>query len=314
MNVLKSFADRANRLNNISKWMPSVHGNFPLLKISRISSNNLDKLKYTVNLYLLSCLKTFYAGQTFKFEDSVLKNYPKEIRGLPNITPNGLMLPKQETYKFYNKVHAVVADIFGSMNLETHIESVHAPINIRLVDGTPNPLIDNRPRASVKMHSDMWAGEPANAIMIFLPVFGEHRKIGVKWVEPRTFPLSFARPLDDFDEGRDLIVGGREYVAGFNPGDLLLVDPFLLHATQKDSFGMRLSIDFRFISSKYLTSDKYAPGTRQNNYISYPDWLNIGRTLCLVSEEPLGAYEAKDNPTNNDYAAKFKIVSLDETL
>ena len=314
MKALTSFADRANRLDNIAKCMPSVHGNFPLLKIARISSKHLDKLKHTVNLYLHSCLKTFYTGRSFKFEDSVLSSYRREINDLPNITPNGLILPKKETYKIYNQIHAGVADILDSMDLEPHIQSVHAPINIRLVDGKPNPLIDTRPRASVKMHSDMWAGEPANAIMCFLPIIGDHQNIGVKWIEPRNFPSSYRRPLNYFDEGSHLVIGGRQYIAGFNPGDLFLADPFLLHATQKDSPGMRLSLDFRFISSKILPSDKYTPGTRQKNYKSYPEWLSIGKTLSLVSEEPLGAYKGKDDPTKNDYAAKFRIVSLDDPL
>ena len=96
----------------------------------------------------------------------------------------------------------------------------------------------------------MWAGEPANAIMVFLPIFGEHGKIGIKWIEPHMFPVSLMQPLDDFDEGRNLAENGVEYDAGFNPGDIVIADPYMLHATQKDAFGMRLSLEFRFIASE----------------------------------------------------------------
>ncbi|MDC0191222.1 hypothetical protein OAJ77_08355 [Rhodospirillales bacterium] len=246
--------------------------------------------------------------------DRLFDNCISEILGLPNITPNGLILPKQQTYLAYNQIHAAIVEIINLLNLEAHIKSVHAPVNIRLVNGMPDPIVDNRPRASVKMHSDMWAGEPANAIMVFLPIYGEHGKIGIKWIEPLTFPVSLMRPLDDFDEGLSLIENGIEYDVGFNPGDLVLVDPFVLHATQKNACGMRLSLEFRFIASENLISDKHAPGTRHRNYLSYPEWSEIGQRRILVSEEPLSPFLGEYGPTKNDYAAKFKIVDVDESL
>ncbi|HIA81387.1 MAG TPA: hypothetical protein EYO02_04650 [Rhodospirillales bacterium] len=267
-----------------------------------------------VNLYLLASLEAFYKGRSFHMHDRLFDNCISEILDLPNITPNGLILPKQQTYLAYNQIHAAIVEIINSLNLEAHIKSVHAPVNIRLVNGMPDPTVDTRPRASVKMHSDMWAGEPANAIMVFLPIYGEHGKIGIKWIEPLTFPVSLMRPLDDFDEGLSLIENGIEYDAGFNPGDLLLVDPFLLHATQKNACGMRLSLEFRFIASENLISDKHAPGTRHQNYLSYPEWSDIGQRRILVSEEPLSPFLGEYGPTKNDYAAEFKIVDVDESL
>ena len=121
------------------------------------------------------------------------------------------------------------------------------------------------------------------------------------------------RPLDDFDEGLSLIENGIEYDAGFNPGDLLLVDPFLLHAAQKNACGMRLSLEFRFIASEKLISDEYAPGTRYVNYLSYPEWSDIGQRRILVSEELLLPFLGEYGPTKNDYAAEFKIVDVDES-
>ena len=312
MRPLTAFPERAQRLDRISKCVQPVYGNFPLLKVSRIAANNLDKLRSTINFYLRTTLEAFYKGLSFKKHDNLIDSCAKEIQALPNITPNGLILPKQQTFLAYNKIHSVIVDILDSLGLESHIEAVHAPINIRLVSGQPDTLVDSRPRASVKMHSDMWAGEPANAIMVFLPIFGEIGKIGIKWVEPRVFPVSFMRPLDDFDDGSCLVDGGIEYEAGFMPGDILFADPFVLHATQKNAPGMRLSLEFRFVASENTKTDKFAPGTRHRNYLSYEDWSQIGRNRILVSEEPLAPFLDKEDPINNDYAAKFKIVDFDE--
>ncbi len=277
MRPLTAFPERAQRLDRISKCVQPVYGNFPLLKVSRIAENYLDKLRATINCYLCATLEAFCKGQSFRKYDNLIDSCTREIQSLPNITPNGLILPKRQTFQAYNKIHSVVVDILDSLGLETHIEAVHAPINIRLVSGQPDTLVDSRPRASVKMHSDMWAGEPANAIMVFLPIFGEMEKIGIKWIEPNVFPVSFMRPLDDFDEGMCLIDGGIEYEASFMPGDILFADPFVLHATQKDAFGMRLSLEFRFIASEKTKTDKFAPGTRLRNYLPYEEWSQIGR-------------------------------------
>ncbi len=313
MRPLTNFTERAQRLDRISSCLQPLHCSFPLLKVIRLNSSSLEKLRNMVNLYLLANLEAFYKSRSFHMHDRLFDNCISEILGLPNITPNGLILPKQQTYLAYNQIHAAIVEIINLLNLEAHIKSVHAPINIRLVNGIPDPTVDTRPRASVKMHSDMWAGEPANAILVLLPIFGEHGKIGIKWIEPLTFPVSLMRPLDDFEEGLNLIENGIEYDTEFNPGDLILVDPFLLHATQKNACGMRLSLEFRFIASENLISDKHAPGTRHQNYLSYPEWSNIGQKQILVSEELLSPFLGEYGPTKNDYAAEFKIVDVDES-
>jgi hypothetical protein len=188
---------------------------------------------------------------------------------------------------------------------------VHAPINLRLVDGRADARVDRRPRASAKWHSDMWAGEPAAAVIVFLPVFGIPGALGVRWIEPKSFPPELARPLDDFAEGARLIAGGREYEALFDPGVILLSDPFLVHATQRDSDGLRLSIDFRFISRHPLESDAVAPGTRRENYLPYDAWADIGRGRVLTTDAPLAPYAGPDVATANEYAAPFSIRPLD---
>jgi len=219
-------------------------------------------------------------------------------------------LPKKSTFFSYNIIHATVAEIFDTIGLPAHVSLVHAPINMRLVNGVPNPDIDGRPRASVKMHSDMWAGEPASAIMVFLPVFGEYGKIGVKWIEPRRFPEHLLGPLDDFDDGLSVIDGGFEYDVKFNSGEIVLADPYLVHATQKNAPGLMLSIDFRFIPYAQVASDAKSPGTRRNNYHSYQEWSDIGRNLVLTTEAPLAPFTGDDDGQSNDYAANFKIQKL----
>ena len=72
MRPLTAFPERAQRLDRISKCVQPVYGNFPLLKVSRIAANNLDKLRSTVNFYLRATLEAFYKGQSFKKYDNLL--------------------------------------------------------------------------------------------------------------------------------------------------------------------------------------------------------------------------------------------------
>jgi len=306
-----AFPDRAQRLAGIFSGL-KIRDNFPLLKSARLGEKWFEGLRTAVDHYLLTTLEAFNSEGQFGDTSDIFGDHLKEIQSLPNITPNGLILPKQETYKAYNAFHAAVRAIFDELGLARHIEGVQTPINLRIVNGIPDATIDSRARASVKMHSDMWAGEPANAVMVFLPIYDAGGKIGIKWIEPMAFPTDFMRPLDDFDEGRHLIDGGSEYDAGFHPGDLVMADPFLIHATQKNAQGARLSIDFRFTAAQKLESDAPAPGTRQRSYYSYADWAEIGRSRLLSTQARLEPFTGEDNPTKNAYAAEFEIIDLDD--
>ena len=308
---MTAFADRAERLAAIAEGLDLV-GNFPLLKVARLPGDLFARLRNTVNLYLYATLDSWYRDRTFSLNSELLSDAAEAIRGLPNITPNGLVLPKRQNYLAYNMVHAAVAAIVAELELKAHIATIHAPINVRIVDGRADPRIDQRPRASVKWHSDMWAGEPAAAVIVFIPVFGAPGALGVRWIEPRSFPTELTGPLDDFREGASVIEGGREYAVSFDPGVILLSDPFLVHATQRNADALRLSIDFRFVSRRPVPSDALAPGTRGENYLPYQEWSDVGTGRVLTTEAPLAPYSGPDVATANEYAAPFIIRRLDD--
>ena len=118
MRPLTNFFERAQRLGRISSCLQPLHGSFPLLKVTRLNSSSLDKLRNMVNLYLLANLEAFYKGRSFHMHDRPFDNCISEILGLPNITPNGLILPKQQTYLAYNQIHAAIVEIINLLNLE----------------------------------------------------------------------------------------------------------------------------------------------------------------------------------------------------
>ena len=303
-----AFPSRAKRLRSISQDMV-LSQSYPLLKIAKIKKELFGELIENVNKYIHSNLTNFYSGEKFSQDKFLLKSQPKKIRGLPNITPNGLILPKQSTCSDYNKVHASIVKIVREFKLNQHAESLHAPINIRLIDGNKNNN-DLRPHSSTKMHSDIWAGEPSNSVAIFIPIYGDKKNIDVKWIEPLTFPEELIQPLSDFNEGRHIVTGGTQYNVDFSPGDIILVDPYLIHATNKVKDLLRLSIDFRFITRSVIDNDLLAPGTRQANYLTYEEWSDIGEGLSLTSNSPLTQFSEENSRQENTYAAKYGIERL----
>ena len=291
------FPGRAARLGDICRRL-TLKQDFPLLKSAVLGTAEFRRLEAAVIAYLRDTLIAAFGDRSITQGADILERHGGALRRLPNVTPNGLVLPKMETAAAYNAVHAAVAEICADFGLGDHAESVHAPINIRLVDGTPNAEIDARPHASAKYHSDMWAGEAASAIMIFLPVLGDTANIGIEWLEPAAFPRHLIGPLADFNDGAAITRGARNYNAAFAAGDILFADPYLIHTTTKKKPGLRLSIDFRFVARAKLIADALAPGCRDANYLRWPEWRDIGAGLKLESTEKIGEFRDLPGKTN----------------
>ena len=300
---------RIKRMNNIVDSF-KLNQDFPLMKAIQISAPLFQELSALVNLYLYSCIARYNRNEIFIFCDDVLDKYSVHVQALPNITPNGLILPKAEVFLEYNQVHQAVAKIFIELGLDRYLSAVHAPINIRLVSGLPNPALENRPRSATKIHSDMWAGEPADAIMVFIPLFGDTDNVGVKFYEPEQFPRELIRPLDDFNEGSHVAKKSIEYKgADFSKGQLILTDPFLLHQTNKNKSGLRLSIDFRFIAKEKVEMDDLMESTRIDSYLTMEEWCDFGKGRLLTTKSRLEKFTGKD-VVNDRYASNYEIKRL----
>jgi hypothetical protein len=301
--------DRINRMNKIMGAL-ILSQDFPLMKATKIPESKFQELRAVVNLYLFVCIARYHKNEVFTLCEDILEKYPDQIKSLPNITPNGLILPKAEVFLEYNLVHQAVAKIFSELGFEQQLQSIHAPINIRIVNGQSNPALDSRPRSATKIHSDMWAGEPADAIMVFMPMFGDTENVGVRFCEPHKFPKEIIRPLDDYNDGAFLEKNSTEYVgAKFAKGQCILTDPFLLHQTVKNKPGLRLSIDFRFLAREKIESDDWMKSTRLQSYLSMEDWCDFGKGRFLTTKAPMKKYTEVD-VVNNDYASKFETERL----
>jgi hypothetical protein len=303
-----NFPDRAARLEQLLEKADKVKS-LPLFHEVAIPQNLFEEFKLKCHEYLVASLK-LNSGKTYQITEDFIDLFEEEILSLPNMTPNGLILPKKEILDEYNSLHRVAVKIFNTFNLNDKVSSIHAPINIRVISGKRSEK-DLRPRASSKMHSDIWAGEFSNTTMIFFSALGDIVNNGVEFYEPDASFLNFCKPLNDYLEGAELEKTSKKYDCGMRDGYAYFTDPFLLHRTIKKTPKLRLSIDFRFVPNISCPSDIEIETERHKNYISLDEWREIGLTKVLHTDAVMASSKADTNANRmNAYAAEFSIKDV----
>ncbi len=257
--------------------------------------------------YILASLRAAKPNKHYFHHVDILESYEKDILALPNMTPNGLVLPKKDNFLAYNQLNKTVCEIFKTFNIDEYVQTIHTPINIRVVSGKPSNT-DLRPRASSKLHSDIWAGEFTNTIMLFLTALGDIVNNGIEFYEPsQRFHTEFCKPLNDYLEGASLEFESKRYDCGLRDGFAYFTDPFLLHRTVKKSPKLRLSIDFRFIPNIKCITDSEVKTERHKNYISLDKWYEIGSDTLLYTDITVAESHAEDIGPRNAYAADYVL-------
>jgi hypothetical protein len=305
-----SFPDRAARLEKIlSNTKRTIK--LPLFHEAEIPKTLFWALQEDCINYLITSLRAANPSNLYVSRPDVLQHYSEDILKLPNMTPNGLVLPKQDNYLAYNQLHKTVCDIFRQFSVCKHVDTIHAPINIRVINGKPSAA-DSRPRASCKLHSDIWAGEFTNTVMVFLTALGDVFNNGIEFYEPpQRFHTEFCKPLNDYLEGACLEAESERYDASLQDGFAYFTDPFLLHRTIKKSPSLRLSIDFRFVPYGKCETDIEVNTERHKNYISLDEWSKIGRTSLLYTGVTIAESKAENIGPKNAYAAEYALRRVD---
>ena len=304
------FEIRKKRMDSLLENINCIHDE-KLIKVSSISKKSIHNLKNAVMYYFWDCITSSSQNAEIIINENFFENYQEEIKNLPNITPNGLVVPKKENLMSFNKLQKVIFDEFEKNNINDKIDRVQFPINIRLQSN--DFKTDDRPRASTKKHTDIWAGDPSGAIIVFLHIFGDYEKIGINFFEPDKFPKDLVKTLDDYNKGNNKIKSLKEIHFKYDDSGWIFVDPFLLHETYKNSSSIRISLDFRFIPKKKVSSDTYEDENRKPYFISIPDWRKYGDSKILSTEQTLHGDFKKNNYTKSYPVEIFSKNIMDNT-
>lgn len=278
--------ERIERLDHIIEGA-DVCDDQGLLKTFNLNELQKDRLTFALNYYLYTNLTRWYTDKQFLFSNNMLEAYPEEIMNLPNITPNGLILPKVENCIAYNFLHQEFTQAFSAIGMDDKIESIQYPINIRIKQGIPDPIVDQRPLSSTKPHTDVWAGDSGGAMLIFLSLLGNPEKAGINFMFAREFPTAFACPLKDYVSGEEVVKTAEKLSAQFCNGKWFMIDSYLLHQTTKRGPGLRISLDLRFMPKKLVPSDTKGHEDRLKFFCSYEKWLAIGSRYWMLTKESM---------------------------
>lgn len=301
------YAERTRRMRAaLTRGHPVI--DLPLLLGFGLAPAEVAGLQHVVCDYLWH--SAFESGVTLETPSGPewFKRHAATLRKLPNVTPNGVVMPKVENTAAYNLLHHMVASIVVKDLNPVEVAAVFAPINVRLVDGTPNSQIDSRPRASTKKHSDIWAAEPSRSATLFITVMGDTDRTTVRFWEPKDFPAEYQRSMPDYLDGAKVTEGAIEYPASFRNDHLISMDAFCLHQTVKDGGGYRVSLDFRMLYKRRLDSDAYFDTPRLQNYLPLSLWSGLGQSHMLVSRKSIK--EFVPDVTLDAFASRFDVTGL----
>jgi hypothetical protein len=296
--------ERVERFNHITNEA-EVTDDHGLLKTFPLADYNRERLLFALNYYLYVNLIKWYENKTFNFSLNMLEQYSEDIVNLPNITPNGLILPKVENTIAYNFLHSEFAHAFDQIGISEAVDTIQFPINIRIKQGLPNPAVDQRPLSSTKVHTDIWAGDPACAMLVFLSLLGDPAKAGLNFLYTPQFPKKFAGPLKDYESGKEVVDMTHRLPAQLSNGKWFMIDSYLLHQTVKNGEGLRISIDIRFMPKKIIPSDTLGSEERLRFFATYDKWSQVGSRYWVTTNEKMSDppkqkydYTVIDYPTN----------------
>jgi hypothetical protein len=277
-----------------------------LLSKIKLSSRKSELIKDYLKLFLIENLKAHYPEKDFNFSEDILNSFSVEIQNLPNITPNGLILPKRENIISYNLFHSLVANQFKEIGIWDEIEKIQYPINIRLQVG-PDAVKDARPRSSTKPHCDIWAGD--TGFSVFLAILGDTTKSGIEFYMPKQFDEQYAKILDDFSLGGPIMEGAVE-LDKFDSSGWFIADSHLLHKTIKKEGGIRISIDFRFIPKNKLETDFQEDAGRSRYFINKDVWVQIGKDKLLHTSDCFNTIRQGQEKYTTGYPVDIHLINL----
>lgn len=298
---------RKNRIDSLFGASECLHEE-SLLKVCKIDKESLERIQSAVKFYIWDCLISS-ENHGIKLDDNFYSHNEDKIKTLPNITPNGLLVPKKENLLSFNKLQKIAFSEFQRVNINEKIDRVQFPINVRIQSGSFD--VDNRARASSKIHTDIWAGDPAGAITVFLHVYGDYKNIGIKFFAPKEFPKDQIKVLTDYNEGNIKINDMKELDARYDDRGWIFIDPFILHQTYKDSRSLRISLDFRFIPKSLVESDTFEDENRKPYFISMKECMSYGDNKLLSTNQTMFG-EYNKNKFTKSYPVDVFTTNISE--
>jgi hypothetical protein len=293
-----AFSELGDRLfNELADRIATQPQKHRLLFEHKLAPELFQQIRVAAATYICACLNS----PLILSEEELIERLLAARHTLPNYTGTGLLAPKREHILEFNLFQKSVAKAFFQLGANDLIDAVDLPVNLRMVYGETAPARVKLPFTSSKIHSDVWAGVPADATVVILPLFGDIDQITVEAGEmPREMELSQMRTMSDFDEGSDVPMVVRYSDAQLQHGTMYFNDARGLHQTvRRKAEGLRISVDFRFrrkFNENYRTMvPPIVDGVEEDMSIPYSEWLKFGEQKLVVFDETVEQAKLKNS-------------------
>ena len=259
--------------------------------------SDLSDLSRSISVYLEKTLESFYGKKYSINTDKDLDRHASDILSLPNVTPNGAILPKKETASFLNSAQIEVMNLLDKHNITDHIVKLMC-IHVMIKAPFESLKTQNRPYYTGKIHSDAWVGHHGDSIFM-AGVLGDVEGTTVEYFEPINPNEKFLNISDDFNKAHKRYAGAR-YIDKMEKSKLVVMDHACLHRTKFESNSKtRVSINFGVIM-KSTHSHKNSTETInrfESSYFTIDQLRRVGHDLTFSVNETLGqcAIKFKDN-------------------
>jgi hypothetical protein len=154
--------------------------------------------------------------------------------------------PDRKAHHILIPLEGIVTKLLHCLQLHKRMLGVEYPINVRVVHGTPIKAYSLKKYATTNIHTDLWAGEPADSMQIIIPILGDVKSTRCQWYEPSVEHYEqCVCTSQDYPSALSKLGQLRKISHSFEVGKLYFFDSALPHQTIQKEGGIRLSLDFR---------------------------------------------------------------------
>lgn len=217
----------------------------PLIAVHRIREDLWQGLRMATLLYMSRCLP---GAPVIVDETELMERFVRQRGEIPNITPNGMIVPKRHTILEYNLLVRAFARVIDSLGIEDLVLSWHIPLNLRIKLSQPSAENLRRHHPTEHIHSDSWAGESNESVTTHLPLLGDtERNHLVFYDPPADFQEEWLRPLPSYADGAGIAARYSPIAFVARKGTIVLADFAGLHASsRRPGAQARVTIDTTF--------------------------------------------------------------------
>lgn len=158
----------------------------------------------------------------------------------------GQFKPDRNAHHLLIPLERRVTQILYGLAFHQATPALEYPINVRVVHGKPIEAYAKRNYATTNIHSDIWAGEPADTLQVIIPLMGDVRSNFCQWYETDTNNFDLYLSNLSAYSGAQAELGEPQAISHtFDVGTLYFFDSALPHQTIQQGGQVRISLDFR---------------------------------------------------------------------